>query len=157
MPHEAGRATIFQEFVGRFCPQKVALSKVDAIDDVEESLGVVFPQAYREFLLNQGAVHPSRLLDLVVDQESELWDIQCFLTPDEVAETTELYRSGGMSERLIVFANDSMGNVFCFAEEDLLDARPEDAPVWFFDHDFCEDEKLAETFAGFLAEYLRLA
>jgi len=49
-----------------------------------------------------------------------------------------------------------MGNVFCFEEDDLLDARPDDVPIWFFDHDFCSDRRLSDSLDSWLATYLTL-
>ena len=96
------------------------------------------------------------LLGLIVDAEADLWDITSFHTPSECVEATESYRSAGMSDRLVAFASDSGGNVFCFAERDLLDARPDDASVWFFDHDVNEEKQLSESFDAWLASYFSL-
>lgn len=91
-----------------------------------------------------------------MDTEADLWDVMLFHTPSECVEATETYRSAGMSDRLIAFATDSAGNMFCFDEGDLLDGRPDDAPVWFFDHDFNEDEQLAESFDAWMSSYFSL-
>ena len=91
-----------------------------------------------------------------MDAEADLWDITSFHTPSECVEATESYRSAGMSDRLVAFASDSGGNVFCFAERDLLDARPDDASVWFFDHDVNEEKQLSESFDAWLASYFSL-
>ena len=107
-------------------------------------------------MLHHGAVRSPTLPGLIVDAEADLWDVASFHTPSECVEATEAYRTAGMSERLIAFATNSAGNVFCFDEGDLLDARPDDAPVWFFDHDFDEDKKLAESFDAWLGSYFSL-
>lgn len=141
----------------RFCSAraKVPISNAD-LDQAEKRLGVFFPVTYREFAATYGAVSAPALLDLIVRNEADLWDINSFFSASECADTTEMYRSGGMSARLVAFAGDSMGNAFCFDQADLITKRPDDAPVWFFDHEFCEDSQLSESFDAWLEAYLAL-
>jgi hypothetical protein len=145
-----------QHFVDRFCPNDAEPVARAALDGAEEQVGILFPTAYREFILVHGAAQSHNLLSLIVDNEGDLWDVHSFHTPPDCVGTTECYRSAGMSNRLIAFASDSGGNVFCFDERDLLDSRPDDAPVWFFDHDFNEDKQLSESFDTWLASYFSL-
>ena len=151
------RTETHQHFIARFCSGNRSQPVTDSeLDRAEERLSIQFPKAYREFLTVHGAAHSHSLLSLIVDSGSDLWDLTAFMVPAECVETTESYRSAGMSERLVAFASDSMGNVFCFDERDLLDARPDDAPVWLFDHDFCSDEQLTDSFDSWLASYFVL-
>jgi hypothetical protein len=150
------RTETHQHFVARFCAANAEPIARTALNHAEEQLGILFPSAYREFVLARGAARSHTLLGLIVDAEADLWDVMSFHTPSECVEATETYRSAGMSERLVAFASDSAGNVFCFDEGDLLDARPDDSPVWFFDHDFNEDKLLAESVDVWLASYLSL-
>ncbi len=150
------RTETHQHFITRFCADGAEPIARAAIDQAEDQLGILFPTAYVEFLLVRGAARSHTLLGLIVDAESDLWDVTSFHKPSECVEATEAYRSAGMSDRLVAFASDSTGNVFCFDEGNLLDARPDDAPIWLFDHDFNEDERLAETFDTWLASYFTL-
>jgi len=150
------RIETHQHFVTRFCGKDAERVTEASLDAAEDQLGILFSSAYREFVLARGAVRSHTLLDLIVDAEADLWEIASFYTPLECVETTDSYRSAGMSERLIAIAGDSAGNVFCFDERDLLDARPDDVPVWFFDHDLDEDKQLAVSFDAWLASYFSL-
>jgi hypothetical protein len=151
------RSEIQQAFVRRFCPARPEVPVFASdLDQAEERLGVLFPIAYREFATTYGVVSAPILLDLIVKNEASLWDIRSFFSASECADTTEMCRSGGMSARLVAFASDSMGNIFCFDQGDLLNERPDDAPVWFFDHEFCEDSRLSESFDSWLKAYLAL-
>jgi hypothetical protein len=150
------RTETHQNFVTRFCADGAEPIARAELDRAEDRLGILFPSAYREFVLVRGAARSHTLLGLIVDAEVDLWDVMSFHTPSECVEASETYRSAGMSERLVAFATDSAGNVFCFDEGDLLDARPDDAPVWFFDHDFNEDKQLADSFDAWLSSYFSL-
>jgi hypothetical protein len=61
-----------------------------------------------------------------------------------------------MSEQLVEFASDSMGNLFCFRRVAPDSPRADDAEVWFFDHEFCRDSKVADSFDAWLLSYLKL-
>lgn len=74
----------------------------------------------------------------------------------EVREGTKSYRSAGMPEHLIGFASDSMGNLFCFRRVTPASPRADDAEVWFFDHEFCGESRVASGFDEWLLSYLRL-
>jgi len=153
------RVEIQQKFVTRFGVTPPTPSPPIAetdLDRAEFQLGIVFPRAYRQFVLTYGPVWTPNILQITVDHQCETWDISWFFTPSECVEDTRLYRSGSMSERLVAFASDCMGNSFCFDQSDLFDARPDDAAVWFFDHDYCQDSKLSDTFDQWLTTYVHL-
>jgi hypothetical protein len=150
------RTETHQHFVSRFCADGADPIAREDLDRAEDRLGILFPSAYREFVLTRGAAHSHTLLGLIVDAEADLWDVTSFHKPSECVEATETYRSAGMSARLVAFASDSAGNVFCFDERELFNARLDDATVWFFDHDFNEDKQLAESFDAWLSSYFSL-
>jgi hypothetical protein len=50
---------------------------------------------------------------------------------------------------------DSMGNVFGF-RRGKVEPRPDDAPVLFFDHDFCEIHEEAASIYAWLTSFVRL-
>jgi hypothetical protein len=35
-------------------------------------------------------------------------------------------------------------------------ARHDDAPIWFFDHEYCSDERIHDSFDSWLASYFSL-
>jgi hypothetical protein len=61
--------------------------------------------------------------------------------------------SGGMPQDLVGFANDAGGNYFCYPRRRHR-APPDDAPVWFFDHESVEAYELSPSLAAWLAWYL---
>jgi hypothetical protein len=152
------RAEIHSTFVNRFFRASAGKqANVAELDNVEKHFGVLYPSAYREFVLKYGAISAGfSMLGIIVKNEAELWDIQSFFSPRECVSSTEMYHSGGMSSRLVAFAMDSMANVFCFERNDLTGTRQNDVPVWFFDHDFCTDSRLSDSFDSWLSCYLEL-
>lgn len=151
------RAEIHRRFVSRFCPEQPAKQiRENDLIHTEAHLGVLFPDAYRRFIVSYGPVATPSILETMVDAKPGGWDVSWFFAPAECVETTESYRHAGMSDRLVAFASDCMGNVFCFEESTLLDARRDDAPVWLFDHDYCKDSRLADSFDEWLTIYLNL-
>jgi hypothetical protein len=151
------RDEIHSQFFKRFCTPIASLPvELHEIESTQMRLGIEFPDSYRHFILTYGAVHSPELLSLIVGTQSELWDIHSFMPAIECAQMTECYREAGMSNRLIAFAGDSGGSVFCFESADLSHGRADDAAIWFFDHDFCEDSKVAESFDSWLESYLKI-
>ena len=150
------RDEIHSKFVSDFAAVGKATSVLSTeIDKIEPALGVVLPASYRAFMTRYGTITCPDLLDAVVDQESDLWDIQSFHAATEVIDATKGYVAAGMRDGLIAFATDSMGNMFCFDKKDLSKLR-DDAPVWFFDHDFCTDSRIADSFDAWLKSYSSL-
>jgi hypothetical protein len=88
--------------------------------------------------------------------EGEQWDVLVTSETTGVIEGTRDYWSAGMSEQLVGFASDSLGNLFCFRRVAPGSSRAEDAEVWFFDHDFCSDRKVADSFDEWLLSFLKL-
>ena len=150
------RNQIQEEFVRRFRTQ-VAPSPLstDAIERVESRFGIVLPESYRAFVLTHGAFLCSGMLEVIVDQNAELWDIHSFSSAEEIIDATSAYIDAGMRDGLVSFASDSMGNMFCFQKDELLKPS-DDCSVWFFDHDFCEDRKIFDSFDSCLQAYLSL-
>ena len=151
------RAEIHQLFVSEFHEGEppVPVATPD-IQRVERELSTVFPQSYITFMQTHGPVRTPSLLSLIVDGEHEPWDVMAISDTGEVVEGTRGSWSGGMSERLIYFAHDSMGNLFCFLRTAPDAPRPDDAEVWFFDHEYCTDSKVADSFDEWLLCYLKL-
>jgi len=151
------RAEIHQRFVARFGGSRASAPFTQAdLGCVEAHFRIRLPASYCEFVTTHGAVRcNAQLLDLIVDQDSNLWDIAEFLPAAQVISNTTLYVRGGMSDKLVGFASDSMGNLFGFERSTLAEKR-EDGPVWFFDHEFCKEELLEKSFDSWLSKYLTL-
>ena len=60
-----------------------------------------------------------------------------------------------MEEWLVPIAMDCMGNVYGFKGKK-SDSRPDDSPVWFFDHDYCKIHQEAVGFDAWLASFVQL-
>ena len=159
------RQEIHSSFVRRFStPRPNPVAPVTAADlhRVEGELKVTFPTAYFAFLTHHGPVFTPSILDLVTGGDSEQppegasFDVQEFFGANEIIETHRLYSSGGMEDWLIPVAIDCMGNVFGFKREE-HQFRPDDCPLFFFDHDFCEIHQEADSFDAWLGSFLGLA
>ena len=158
------REEIHGGFVGRFAsPRSKPASPVTDQDlhRAEEQLKTTFPKSYLAFLTRHGPVFTPSILDLVTGGESEQapegasFDVREFFEPEQIVETHRVYLSGGMEEWLVPIAMDCMGNVFGFKRE-RVDPRPDDCPVWFFDHDYCKIHQEASDFDAWLSSFLQL-
>ena len=152
------RAQIHQRFATEFSDgASTTLVTPAEIDAIERELSTVLPQSYISFVQAHGCIRTPTLLNLTVKAEVDLWAIADFILPTQAATDTKLYWSGGMADTLVGFAGDVMGNLFCFRRLAVGTPRPDDAPVCFFDHEFCDkDIKLADSFDDWLFSYLRL-
>jgi hypothetical protein len=133
----------------------------DEVLQAERDLATTLPRSYLGFITTYGAVWTPSILELVTGGESEVppegasWDVHQFLAASELVEAAQGYWSGGMESVLVPVAMDSMGNVFGF-RRGKAEPRPDDAPVLFFDHDFCEIHEEAASFDTWLASFVRL-
>ena len=151
------RAELHQTFVTEYSrPPITPIAVPQDAAKTEAELSTVLPQSYLDFLQMHGAPFTPDILGLIVDRGDDMPDIREFLTDDEVVRNSRLYWSGGMSDALIGFASDSMGNMFCFRRQPKGAARPDDAEVWFFDHDFCTEHKVADSFDELIQAYVAL-
>jgi len=151
-----GRADLHQQFAGRFhAGKRPRAATEEQIADAETALGVLFPESYRQFSLNHGAVNAPSLLDLVVAKKSGFSDVQQFLKPKQmVTETRRWHLSpegGGMA-----FAADSSGNWFMFRGLTNSSPRPDDAAVWLFDLETGEPTLQADSFDKWIEGFLGL-
>jgi hypothetical protein len=152
------RAALHQAFFGRFAERSAPVRvSEEELTHAETELGVLFPDSYRTFVLRFGAFHMPGLLRVIVDHEVALHALQEFFAAKDIVEVTTMYRTGGMRDDLVGIASDCMGNLVCFSMTDLK-ARRDDAPIYFFDHDFAEDSseemRSTEGFDDFLAQYV---
>ncbi len=150
------RSEIHDKFIKEFHygePEKFSL---DEIHQIEIELNTVLPQSYIDFMTEYGEAYAPSLLSLIVEEDSELHDLQNITTIKDTIEGTKMYWSGGMPDDLIGFGNDSMGNMFCFKKYDQKSERPNDLPVYFFDHDFVKVSKISNSFDSWLGDYILL-
>jgi hypothetical protein len=158
------RSDIHSAFVKRFSrPRRKPITPVsgDDIFSAEKEVGTIFPASFVAFIASHGPVYTPEILDLVVDaQESgpsdfEGWDVADFIALAEIPKTHAMYAKGGMDDSVVPFASDSSGNIFGFRRT-TSDNRLDDAPVLFFDHDFCKVSIEADSFDGWLERFLQL-
>jgi hypothetical protein len=121
---------------------------------VEGHFGVRLPDDYRQSVLETGLPGPtSALLSAIVERGLDLFDASDFHTPAEMIQSTKDWRTGGLPEQLIVFADDCSGNMFCFDADRLRSNTPDAASIWFFDHDFGTVECIAPNFDSWIAVF----
>ena len=152
----ANRADLHREFAERFhAGKRFRPATAVQLADAEAALGVLWPEAYRQFAMACGAVYTPGLLDLVVERKPGFGDVQQFLTPKQsVTETRRwhLEPEGGCA----AFASDCSGSFFAFRQLSATEPRPDDAAVWLFDHDAGEVVEQAASFDGWLGRFLQL-
>ena len=122
--------------------------------DVESSLNLALPAEYVYLVSEYGDVYCPNLLDEIVDREIDISDVQNFLLPNEMIETTSSWEEAGMPKGYLSFASDCMGNVFCFKVSEL---REKETPrIYMFDHDFCEITKVSKSFISWIKQFTRV-
>jgi len=150
------RDALYRGFVERFHAGKRARPAAEAkVDAAEAALGVLWPESYRRFVLRFGSPWVPAILDLVCDRRADFSDVQQFLTPREAVVETR--RSGLAPDGAwTVLATDCSGNLFAFRDLPAAPPRPDDAPVWRFDHEEGETKLEAPSFDAWLARFLSL-
>lgn len=128
----------------------------EAIATVEKQLSLSLPASYRRFVVSHGTPGTTiALLRSIVEGAHDVHDVSEFIAVDELAQATQVYESGGMESGFLGFATDCMGNMFLFRKADCV-AGAEDAPVWFFDHDFVTIDEEASSFMVWLERFLAI-
>ena len=150
------RTDIYEKFIKQFHYGELEKAAMDELHLIEKDLGTIFPQSYIDFMLIYGEAYAPSLLDLIIDEDADIHDLQNITSIKDTIEGTKMYWSGGMPDDLIGFGNDSMGNMFCFKKINRNSERPDDLPVWFFDHDFNEVSQISESFDSWLESYISL-
>ena len=150
------RADLYRDFAARFhAGKRLRPATAVQLADAEAALGVLWPEAYRQFAMVCGAVYTPSLLDLVVKHMPRFGDVQQFLTPKQsVTETRrwQLEPEGGCA----AFAYDCSGSFFAFRQLPATEPRSDDAAVWLFDHEVGDFVAQATTFDEWLARFLQL-
>lgn len=150
------RQEIHEKFIKEFHYGEVEKLSLHEIHEIEINLNTVLPQSYIDFLTRYSEAYSPSLLSLIVDEDADLHDLQNITSIKDTIEGTKMCWSGGMPDDLIGFGNDSMGNMFCFKKIDPYSERPDDLPVWFFDHDFVEVSQISDSFDSWLEAFILL-
>ncbi len=150
------RAELYQHFAERFhAGRRLRPAPEAQVAAAETALGLLWPDSYRQFALACGAVYCPSILDLIVESKTDYSDVQQFLTPRQsVTETRrwQLEPSGGC----LAFATDCMGSFFAFRHLPASSPRPDDAPVWLFDHEEVAIVVQAASFDEWVSRFLSL-
>jgi hypothetical protein len=121
--------------------------------EAESSLNAQLPADYRAAVVRVGLPSPTiALLDCIVDNDLGVADLGEFLDPSSIVELSRSWWEMGLPGHLIAFANDSLGNLFCFP------IRPEGeaSGVFYFDHDEARVEEVAVSFTAWIDELASL-
>ena len=148
--------SVFTAFVDKWVgTAKASQSVRQNLSQIERALQITLPLSYRGFVEEYGTPSTAWLLESIVAGGHELADVASFIDLPEVVATTRDYEAAGMEPGYVGIADDCMGNLFLFRTADCV-GRPQDAAVWFFDHDFVTVDQVAPTFVSWLREYLDL-
>ena len=129
---------------------------MNEIVQMESELDTRLPAAYVAFMLVHGAVYTPDILDLIVDREVDMADLQNIEPIREAIAGTKACWSAGNPHDLLGIGGDSGGNMFCFKRYPANAERPDDLPVWFFDHEFVESYEVSPSFDQWLLSYIKL-
>lgn len=132
--------------------QKFSLSDIEKL---ETELQIKVPTDYGMFLIEHGSLYTPEILDLIVDQQSDMNDIQNIWTLDQILHDKANEWTSNLEEDLMPFASDSMGNIFAFKRSDILTSKM-NAPVYFYDHDFDEVRQISNSFKSLIERYNEL-
>lgn len=145
------------DFARKWCHPDHPPTAVNADDLLvaERKLGVVFPEDYKSAVLAVGLPSPTlALLSAIDDKDLDLRGLADLLSPGEVVEETFGWRESGMPRNLIAIGSDDSGSKFCFDENDLKGQSVASAPIYFWDHDFDETERVSDSFSAWIGSYL---
>lgn len=148
--------TAFKQFAERF--NKSDDSKPATLEEItklEKEFSVHLPNDYKIFLLNFGNIWTPNILDLVVEQELEIYDVQNFWGIDEIIYDKQNEWTSNLAADVIPFASDCMGNIFAFLVDDLKSPK-ETTGIYFFDHDFDTIEKISNSFGDWVNNFNKL-
>ena len=147
------RQQLHRHFIERFQRGEMtqAVSSA-AIEHIASTLNVLLPASYRDFQETYGPVYTPGILDIVVLRKSPLIAVQEFLAPADVIESSADIGVKGC----VAFANDCSGNLFCFKRLPKAEPRPDDAPIWLFDHETGKTSKVAPAFDTWLSNFTQL-
>jgi hypothetical protein len=159
------RSSLYRQFAAHFRPAargcRVVPVTAAEIDAAEASLGCTLPVSYRDLVIQVGAGENDEPNDLMLNVR-EIWQPalivrqvgQPWLAPIPASLTGgQPIASDVAWTHLTPFASEqSHGHWFCFPRSV---QRPDDAPVFFFDHDGGGIERVADGFVDMIERLLR--
>lgn len=152
----AARADLHQQFADRFHEGKRPRpATAEQLAEAESALGLLWPESYRQFALNNGAVYLPSLLDLALEKQSVFSAVQQFLKPKQAVTETRRWRLSQNGDS-VAFAGDSSGNWFMFRELPSSPPRPDDAAVWLFDLEEGAPVKQSDSFDEWIERFVNL-
>jgi len=125
------------------------------ITELESKLKGILPDSYKYLISTYGLVHTPNVLTKICDLNSDISEVQDFLSLEDVASLSQLYEMSGMPKGHILFASDCKGNMFCFKLSDCA-SQQTDVPVWFFNYGACSVTQVSNSFTEWLDEFNEL-
>lgn len=122
------------------------------IETLESKLNAFLPDSYKYLLSTYGLVHAPNVLTKTCDLNTNISEVQDFLSLDDVFSLSQLYEMSGMPKGHILFASDCKGNMFCFKLTDCIN-KQRDVPVCFFDYGACVVKQVSNSFIQWLEEF----
>src|SRR5262245_35887076 len=112
------RSRLYADFAKRFAFDRLhgpsQPCDVQALVQVEETIGTYLPVSYRLFLSTQGPLFVPDLWDTVAEQTLAAHPVREFLTAADVLTATQAYWAAGMPRDFVGVAGDFMGKLFGF-------------------------------------------
>jgi hypothetical protein len=150
---EEPRSELHAQFVLTFAERGSTRNPVseEELAELAKLLNTHLPASYCQFMRKHGPVYCPTILRLSVECGLEHPDLRQFLTPQQVLKKSRELWCQQLPVDLYVFANDCMGNAFCFSQSKVpLD----DAPVLFLSRQVEELVNLGESFDELLRWYV---
>lgn len=126
--------------------------KQDDVIELEATLTLLLPAAYKYLISAYGLVHTPNVLTSVCALEGGMAEVQDFLSLDDVVSLSSLYEMSGMPKGHILFSSDCKGNMFCFKRSD-CEIQQTDAAVWFFDQSQGTVTLVCDSFSEWLTGF----
>ena len=143
----------FETFSSRFNQnENPTMRSEEDIQRLEDLLEIKLPEDFRNFIFHYGDLWTPQILDIIVDEDSEMHDIQQFWPVAEIIEDKRNGYTNQIEEDLIAFASDCMGNIYVFKTSDLKKSCSS-ATVYFFDLDFNQIEVAANSFTELIEQF----
>lgn len=144
------------EFAQKWCHPEYPPTPVDAAElaQVEAELGLLFPQDYKDQVLEVGLPHPTlALLSAILGRGKVVEDLSSLHAPQMILDETRGWVQAGMPDWIVVIGSDCAGNSFGFDMRKLRAKQVAKAPVLFWDHDFGTTSRVARSFPAWIKRY----
>jgi len=145
-----------ERFVDRFSESSMtSLIKPETVEDIsnlERRFEIKLPNDYKIFLKNYGNIWTPTILDKVVDNDLNFYDVQQFWSIEAIILDIDNGWTAQTGQDILPFASDCSGNLFCFTLDDLRSGK-NDCEIHFYDHDFDTFENLSKSFKEWIEQY----